>query len=299
MGFEPAPYVPTADVILVVETDVPWYVQTGAPAASAKIIQIGLDPLHSRLPIRSYPMDVALVGEASVSVAALTAAIGELTSDKGALARRREKWAIEHKRLRAEWTARGQRVAGDAPMDMAWVSRCLAEFLDDDTIVVNDYDLDPMQCCFRQPKSYFGPPPPAALGWGLGAAMGAKLAEPEKTVIATLGDGSYMFGAPTSAHFTARAHDIPFLTIVFNNQAWGAVRRATETVLPGGWAARANQDMPLSSLAPSPDFELVAQSCGAFAKRVENPAELRESIAQALDVVRKERRQALLNVICR
>jgi acetolactate synthase-1/2/3 large subunit len=299
MGFEPAPYVPTADVILVVETDVPWYVQTGAPAASAKIIQIGLDPLHSRLPIRSYPMDVALVGEASVSVAALTAAIGELKSDKGAVAGRREKWAIEHKRLRAEWTARGQRVAGEAPMDMAWVSRCLAEFLDDDTIVVNDYDLDPMQCCFRQPKSYFGPPPPAALGWGLGAAMGAKLAAPEKTVIATLGDGSYMFGAPTSAHFTARAHDIPFLTIVFNNQAWGAVRRATETVLPGGWAARANQDMPLSSLAPSPDFELVAQSCGAFAKRVENPAELRESIAQALDVVRKERRQALLNVICR
>jgi acetolactate synthase-1/2/3 large subunit len=299
IGFEPAPYVPAADVILVVETDVPWYVQTGAPAPDAKIIQIGLDPLHSRLPIRSYGADVALMAEASVALTALTDALAGLAIDKKAVAARRSKWSAEHDSQRADWLARSERVAGESPMDMVFVSRCLAEFLDDDTIIINDYDLDPTQCSFRQPKSYFGPPPPAALGWGLGAAMGAKLAAPEKTVIATLGDGSYMFGGPTSAHFTARAHGIPFLTIVFNNQAWGAVRRATDTVLPGGWATRANQDMPLTSLSPSPDFELVAQSCGAFAMRVDDPAKLRGAIAQALDVVRKEKRQALLNVICR
>ena len=114
-----------------------------------------------------------------------------------------DKWAAEHKRLRATWAARSDRSANARPMDMSWVSRCLSEFIDDDTIVVNDYDLDPTQCAFRTPNSYFGPPPPAALGWGLGAAMGAKLAAPKKTVICTLGDGSYMFGEPTSAHFTA------------------------------------------------------------------------------------------------
>lgn len=299
MGYEPAPYVPSADVIVVVEADVPWYVQTGAPSPDAKIIQIGLDPLYSRIPIRSYPFDVALVGKPSRALAALVRSVSELKLNTVAVAERRQKWAAEHERLRGEWAARCQQVAQARPMDMAWVSRCLSEFFDDNTIVINDYDLDPTQCCFRQPKSYFGPPPPAALGWGLGAAMGAKLAAPDKTVIATLGDGSYMFGAPTAAHFTARAHDIPFLTVVFNNQAWGAVRRATQAVLPGGWATRGNKDMPLSTLAPSPDFELVAKSCGAYAQRVEDPSKLSEAIARALDVVRKERRQALLNVICR
>lgn len=299
MGFEPAPYVPKADVIVVVETDVPWYVQTGAPAPDAKIIQIGLDPLYSRLPIRSYPMDVALTGEAGRALTALTGALATMTLDAAAIRQRRDTWAVEHKRLRADWLERAKRVANAAPMEMAWISRCLSEFIDDDTIVVNDYDLDPTQCSFRQPHSYFGPPPPAALGWGLGAAMGAKLAAPDKTVICTVGDGSYMFGAPTAAHFTSRAHNIPFLTIVFNNQAWGAVRRATETVLPGGWATKANTDMPLSSLSPSPDFEMVAQSCGAHAERVDDPALLRDAIARALDVVRKERRQAVLNVICK
>ena len=128
--------------------------------------------------------------------------------------------------------------------------------------------------------------------------MGAKLADPGKTVIATLGDGSYMFGSPTAAHFTARAHSIPFLTIVFNNEAWGAVRRATQTVLPDGWAAKGNKSMPLSSLSPSPAFELVAQACGAHAESVEDPAALPDAIARALAVVKGEKRQALLNVHC-
>jgi acetolactate synthase I/II/III large subunit len=298
IGFEPSPYVPSADVVVVVETDVPWYVQTGAPSPDAKIIQIGVDPLFSQIPIRSYPIDVALIGEAGRSLSALTKAIAQLGIGAEEVAARRETWAREHSRLRSDWAERGRRAADALPINMAFVSRCLSEFLDDDTIVVNDYDLDPTQCCFSGGHSYFGPPPPAGLGWGLGAAMGAKLAAPEKTVICTVGDGSYMFGSPTAAHFTARAHNIPFLTIVFNNQAWGAVRRATETVLPGGWATRANEEMPLTSLAPSPSFELVAQASGAHAQRVEEPSALRQAIATALGVVQQERRQALLNVIC-
>jgi len=298
MGFEPAAYVPKADAIVVVECDVPWYVQTGAPSAYAKIIQIGLDPLYARIPIRSYRFDVALAGEAGRALNRLTTCLASRSFDAAAVAERRDRWRAEHERLRKAWAARSQQVARATPIEMSWVSCCLADFLDENTIVVNDYDLDPTQCCFKWPHSYFGPPPPAALGWGLGAAMGAKLADPDKTVIATVGDGSYMFGSPTAAHFTARAHDIPFLTMVFNNQAWGAVRRATQTVLPGGWATKANNDMPLSSLTPSPDYEIVARSSGAFAERVEDPGALRDAIARALDVVRKEHKQALLNIWC-
>lgn len=298
MGYEPAAYVREADLVVVVECDVPWYAQTGAPPPDAKIVQIGIDPLYARIPIRSYRFDVALAGEAGRSLELLVTALLRKKLDPDEVFKRRERWTAEHKRLRQLWASRADRVARTTPMDMSWVSRCLSQFLDDETIVINDYDLDPTQCCFTKPHSYFGPPPPAALGWGLGAAMGAKLADPGKTVIATLGDGSYMFGSPTAAHFTARAHSIPFLTIVFNNEAWGAVRRATQTVLPDGWAAKGNKSMPLSSLSPSPAFELVAQACGAHAESVEDPAALPDAIARALAVVKGEKRQALLNVHC-
>jgi acetolactate synthase-1/2/3 large subunit len=52
-------------------------------------------------------------------------------------------------------------------------------------------------------------------------------------------------------------------------------------------------------LSPSPNFELTAQACGAYAARVEEPDQLPDAIAKALKVVKEEKRQALLNVICK
>lgn len=298
MGFDTGPYLEAADAILVLESDSPWFPQLKRASPDARVIHLGVDPLYSRIPIRGFPVDVALVGTPSLALAALVQAVREEGPDVSAVKARRERWAAEHKKMRDAWAVRGKAAQGSQPMDMAWVSRCLGEVIDDETIVINEYDLDPTQACFRVPGSFFGPPSAAALGWGLGAAMGAKLAAPEKTVIAALGDGSYIFGAPTAAHFTSRAFNIPFLAVVFNNQAWNAVKRATTDVHPDGWAVR-TKNMPLSDLTPSPAFEMVAQSCGAYAERVEDPAALPDALRRALKAMREERRQALLNVICK
>jgi acetolactate synthase I/II/III large subunit len=298
LGYETGPYLEAADTILVLESDSPWFPAVKRPSPDARIVHVGVDPLFSRIPIRGFPVDVALVGTPSLALAALRAAVQEEGPDAEAVRARRDRWAAEHRRLREAWAARARAAQGSRPMDMAWISRCLGDVIDDETIVINEYDLDPTQACFRRPGSFFGPPAAAALGWGLGAAMGAKLAAPERTVIAAVGDGSYIFGAPTAAHFTSRAFDIPFLTVIFNNQAWNAVKRATSDVHPDGWAVR-TKNMPLSDLDPSPAFELVAQSCGAHAERVEDPAALPGALRRALQVVREERRQALLNVISR
>ena len=88
-------------------------------------------------------------------------------------------------------------VSGDSPIDMAWASRCVADCVDDNTIVLNEYDLDSSQTRMRVPGSYFGSSPAGGLGWALGAALGARLAAPGKTVISCMGDGTYIFGCPT------------------------------------------------------------------------------------------------------
>jgi len=134
-----------------------------------------------------------------------------------------------------------------------------------------------------------------ALGMGLGQALGAKLAAPDRQVICTLGDGSYMFSVPLAANFVARAEKLPTLTMVFNNSQWFAVRRATMAMYPDGDAAKQNS-LPVVDLAPSPDFEKMAETCGGYGERVEDPAKLTGAIERALQRV-EDGQHVTLNVI--
>ncbi len=78
----------------------------------------------------------------------------------------------------------------------------------------------------------------------------------------------------------------------------GAVERAPLGVHPDGHAARRGRPVPLSSLEPAPDFEKYVEASGGYGERVTDPEELPGALERALDVVRRERRQALVNVIC-
>jgi acetolactate synthase I/II/III large subunit len=296
-GFDPTPHLEEADVIVVLESDAPWFPQLKAPRPETTIIQIAQDPLFSRYPIRGFATDFGLSGAPRLTLAALTEAVRRQPA-RTDLAARREGWARLGERLRATWAGRARAAASEPLIDMAWLSRCIGDVLDDRTLVVNEYDLDLTQTQFTRPGSYYAASPAAGLGWGLGAALGAKLAAPDHTVICCVGDGAYIFGAPTAAHWTARAHGLPALFVVFNNRAWNAVKRAVHSHAPDGWAVRTHS-MPMSDLDPAPDYELVCQASGGHAERVEDPAALPAALARALKVVREERRQALLNVICK
>jgi acetolactate synthase-1/2/3 large subunit len=82
----------------------------------------------------------------------------------------------------------------------------------------------------EEPGSLLGVSIGGGLGFGLGASLGAKLAAPERMVVSTIGDGSYMFGNPTPFHLVSRAAKLPVLTIVCNNGRWQAVESATRVV---------------------------------------------------------------------
>jgi acetolactate synthase-1/2/3 large subunit len=293
VGYDPAPFFEAADVILAVESDAPWFPALRSPKPETTIVQIAQDPLFSRYPIRGFPADVALAGAPRLSLAALADALPQrdVTARTG-------RWGAEHRRNRAAWAATASRLSTQDPIEMPWVSRCIGDLLGPDTIVVNEYDLDATQCTFTAPGSYFAASPAAGLGWGLGAALGAKLAAPEKTVICALGDGAYIFGAPTAAHFVARAYDLPILVVIFNNRAWNATKRAVQSFAPDGWAVR-TKTMPMTDLEPAPDYEMVCQASGGSGARVERAEELPGALARALEVVRTERRQAVVNVLCR
>jgi len=134
------------------------------------------------------------------------------------------------------------------------------------------------------------------LGWGMPAALGASLADRSRVTVACVGDGSYMFANPVACHQIAEANDLPLLTVVFNNGVWNAVRKTTLMMYPDGHASRANT-VPMSSLAPIPDFTMVAAASRGWSRRVETGSELAAAIREAIEVVTGEKRQALLEVV--
>jgi len=284
-----------ADAILVIEADVPWYPALQKPAAGTPVIHLGVDPFFSRYPMRSYPCDVALAAAPAVALPLLAEAVRR-HADPHAVARRRERVAGEHRARHAGWEEAALKQAGAATIGFAWASRCIGEILDDTSVVVNEYPLDRRFASLTRPGSYFGSPHSSGLGFGLGAALGVKLARPQSTVIATVGDGAYFFGEPLSCLFVQRAHALPILTVVFNNQQWEAVKFGALAVHPSG-VAKTRGRFPLSDLTPSPRFEEMARTVDGYGERVESPGELPAALKRGLAAVR-EGRPAILNVLC-
>ena len=152
-------------------------------------------------------------------------------------------------------------------------------------------------CGIEHPDCYFGSSAASGLDWGAGAALGAKLAAPERQVIAVLGDGAYMFSNPAAVHHAACLHELPVLFIVMNNAMWGAVRHFTRAMYPDGRAVMRNE-MPFTRLDKLPAFEDLCKAAGGFAERVDDPDGLPDALQRALRAVTIEKRQALLNVAC-
>ncbi len=297
LGYDAGPYLDDADAILVLECDVPWIPSLKAPRAECRVVHLGVDPLFSRYPIRGFPCDIAVTGAAAAALPELAAAF-ERRARGTALSARQRRVAERRERLVAGWQKTRESAASLRPIHMAWASACIARVKPEDAILVNEYTLMTEHCGSNRPGSYFGSSTASGLGWGGGAALGAKLAAPDRLVIAVLGDGSHLFGNPVALHHAAAVHKLPVLFVVMNNAMWGAVRRATLGMYPQGEAARSNKP-PLIDLDELPAFEQVCAAAGGYGERVEDPAALPAALERAIRAVTVEKRQALLNVICR
>jgi acetolactate synthase-1/2/3 large subunit len=289
------PSLADADAILVVEADVPWYPALQKPAPGATIMHLGVDPFFSRYPMRSYPCDVPIAATPGAALPLLAEAVRRQV-DRHAASHRALALAAEHRRRHAAWQELALQQAGKSTIGFAWAARCIGEALDERTVVVNEYPLDRRFAAFDRAGTYFASPHSSGLGFGLGAALGVKLARPESTVIATVGDGAYFFGEPLSCLFAQRAHGLPVLTVIFNNQQWEAVKFGALGVHPDG-VARARGRFPLSELTPSPRFEELARAVDGYGERVDSPSELPAALKRGLAAVR-DGQPAILNILC-
>ncbi len=295
-GGDIAGNLPKADVVVVLEVDVPWTPKRTAPQESATVIAIGQDPLFVQYPARSFRSNMALGGSPRLILAALVEAVKKIGSDTGAAKDRTAQWAAARVKRTEAADARAEAGKGETPINKAYFSRELAKHLGENTILVSELGLDVGQMAFSTPGATYSVPPSGGLGWGVGAALGAKLASPEKTVVCAVGDGSYTFGVPTAGHIVSQVQNLPVLFIVWNNGIWNAVKNSAKGMIPDGYAVKTDT-WPLTGLLQDFNYEMICQASGGYGERVEDPAEVPAAIQRALHAVQVEKRQALLNIV--
>lgn len=291
------PALSAADVIIVIDCDVPWIPLFNEPSANAQIFHIDVDPLKAQMPLWDAPLTAAYAADATICLGQILDALRLDPPSAAVVEERRAHYATLHQSRAARLQRREAASSEDITIEGFLAD--LRERLAPNTIILSEAitNYQPVFDHLRpaRPGSIFTSGG-GSLGWNGGAAIGAKLADPASEVIAITGDGSYMFSSPSSVHWMARRYQTPFLQIVLNNGGWKAPRLSTLAVHPEGYASKSD-DLGVG-FDPAPDYGAIAAAAGgAWTRRIRRSDEISSALDQALATVRHEGRAAVLEVM--
>ena len=282
------PVLAQADVILAIDSDVPWITAVNRPSAGAAIYCVDVDPLKAQMNMWHVPARRFAAASARVAVAQIARFVRDNNlADPSVVEVRREAAARAHDPELAERTGREQ-PCDDGTITAECLTACVRRLLEgEDALVLTEVVTNS-----KVVAEHLRPNRPgsvihhggAALGWAGGAVVGAKLAAPGRTVVSLVGDGSFLFGVPSSAQWVARRYGTPALTVIYDNRGWAAPKFSTLQVHPDGAAAAAG-DFNVS-FEPEVDLPGVARAAGAYGVTVSDAGELPQVLKDALAIVR-------------
>ncbi|HWP60180.1 MAG TPA: thiamine pyrophosphate-dependent enzyme [Candidatus Acidoferrales bacterium] len=268
-----------ADVILSVGASLQRHAFLDPIPDGVTLIQIDANPAEL---CKEAPADIPILGDAKLVLRQMIDAARSLLPASRLAPRQDVIQKIE--RLRQEWLefSKPLLTSDEVPINPFRVTWELCQLVNpDETIVLHDAGSVRGSTCQHYtatvPHSFIGFGVQSAMGWSLGAAIGAKLAAPEKLVVAFTGDEA--FGETALDLETAVASGIPILMIMINNRPFqdrAPIRKA--------------------KIKPVGDYSALARALGAEAKRVEHPGELRGALSGAIHHV-KAGKTALVEVM--
>jgi acetolactate synthase I/II/III large subunit len=281
------PVLARADVILAIDSDVPWITAVNRPSAGAAIYCVDVDPLKVQMNMWHVPARRFAAASARVAVEQIARFVRDNNlADPSVVEARRGAAARAHDQEQAERAGREQ-PPDDGTITPEYLTACVRRLLDgEDALVLTEVVTNS-----KAVAEHLRPNLPgsvihhggAALGWAGGAAVGAKLAAPDRTVVSLVGDGCFLFGVPASAQWVARRYGAPALTVIYDNRGWAAPKFSTLQVYPDGAAAAAGDFG--TSFEPEVDLPGVARAAGAYGVTVSDPAKLPHVLQDALAVV--------------
>ncbi len=257
-----------------------------APIPPGKVmVQVTINELDIN---KDYPIDHAVVGDAKLVLGQLIAEVKNQAGERG----KGGNGAVvqEIKAIKDEWLEEWmpRLTSSEVPINPYRVIWDLMHTIDrKNTIVTHDSGnpRDQMAPFFEAiaPRGYLGWGKSTQLGYGLGLAMGAKLAAPDKMVVNFMGDAA--FGMAGMDFETAVREKIPILTIIVNNSAMGGY----ETYLPNATERYGTKFL-------SGNYTKVVEGLGGYSERVEQPDDIIPAIHRAKKAT-ESGRPALLEVI--
>ncbi len=285
------PYIADADVLLVIDYDIPYVPAEGFPRKDAKIIHIDIDPMTQGRPLWQRGADVFIEADSREAIPALYKIIRQrLTPDKSAVIRKRSmQLEAKHRKERGEWRTLGVNSENHKPISPDWLGHCINDVVDEDTIIVNhviSHSASVTEQIERtKPGTLLGCAG-GAIQWALGAALGAKMAAPERTVVSLMTDGGFVWGCPLATLWSAGSYHAPFLSVIFNNQSYGVIRGLVQRFSGTELSDKMGFELGVD-IVPSPEYGLVAQACGGYGRTVAEPADVLPALKKAMNHVRK------------
>lgn len=286
----------TADVVLAVGTNVFsgfFYFSGRSLAASTRLIHV--DSAYREVG-KSEPTDVGIVADPKTAIELLTdAVLDDMSNEQRETARLRAVAVSEEKSAsRAAWEARLRQRWNQRPMATERMMTELARGMPGDAIIVDDAisSKDALHGAveFNEADSIFGERI-GAIGWGMGGAMGVKLAHPERPVIAVVGDGSAMM--TVQALWTAANENIPVVYLICNNRSY-RVLKVNMDIYKTQVLGEPRSDEYIGMDFPLPlNIAGIANAIGVHGRTIDDPAELAPAIEQAME----SGRPAVLDVV--
>lgn len=291
IGYRRNTLVDEADLILMLDVDVPWIISKATPRSDARLFHLDCDPLKADMGFWHFPAERTWQAD---SLAALDQLLA-LAPHGDALRGERMDWIAG---------ARERLALPDLPapandgIGMQQISQAVAALVNDKTVVVFEEPAATERLLhtlrMSRPGSYYANGG-SGLGWSINAAIGVKLAQPDAEVITVVGDGSYVFGVPSSTYWVAETYGAPQLTLIFNNGGWNAPKVSTLLVHPEGTAKR-NDTYWITVGARARLADVAAAASGAASFRVSEHSKLKATLEQALAIVRGGR-SAVVDVV--
>ncbi|TPK62424.1 thiamine pyrophosphate-binding protein [Mesorhizobium sp. B2-4-15] len=277
----------SADVVMSVGcrfTD--WSASSYAKGVSfsippGKLIHIDLD--HHEIG-KNYPTEVGIVADAKATLEAMLAMISDADSRK-AIARR-EKFLADVQKAKADWETMlaPRRDSRETPFTSQRPLGALRKVMNRDGIVVvgsgNTQGAVKQTFPVYQPRTHLTSGSFSPMGWAVPAAMGAKLAMPDRQVVSITGDGDFMMSLPELG--TAVMNNIPVVFLVQNNQGYMSIRGGQRKFMGRHIASEFNHHKG-NGEPYSADIAAVAKNFGVESWKVTSDADLEKSLKAALD----------------
>ncbi|KAI5851035.1 thiamine pyrophosphate enzyme, N-terminal TPP binding domain-containing protein [Tricharina praecox] len=279
-----------ADVLLLLDVDIPYIPTRCKPNEKALIYHIDVDPLKQQMPVFYVNAKARYRADATTALRQLN----EYIASKGSTVNSARISELDGElKAREEQLAKDEQPLKDGTLSANYLMGSIRDAVPKDSVFMVEavtmtaIVFDHLK--LSAPGSIYNSGG-GGLGWFGGASVGAKLGlmhtGQSKFVTAIVGDGTFLFGVPSSVYWMSRRYSVPFLTIVLNNSGWNAPRKSAQLVHPAGYTASATNGELNISFDPSPDYAGIAvasaggQIWGGTVKSVEELGpKLKEAVA--------------------